>query len=73
MAVGWFVWNGDWYYTDPDTGVMQTGWLREKPGVYYYLYEDGRMAADTVIDGYRLGPTACGNKDRSGRDGQAAE
>ena len=34
---------------------METGWLQEDNGKWYYLNNDGSMAHDTVIDGYKLG------------------
>lgn len=54
MTTGWIVWNDAWYYMGKD-GSMQTGWVMPLPGKYYYLYEDGTMAHDTVIDGYTVG------------------
>ncbi len=42
-----FVWDDNWYYADK-TGAVQTGWIMDQPGKYYYLNEDGTMAHDTV-------------------------
>lgn len=53
MATGWFVYNEDWYYAD-SSGEIRTGWLMDKPGKYYYMYEDGTMAHDIEIEGYWL-------------------
>lgn len=39
---GWLKDNGDWYYLDPETGIMQTGFLR-LDGKTYYLQENGKM------------------------------
>ncbi len=55
MATEWFYLDDSWYYADSG-GVIQTGWVMTVPGKYYYFYEDGRMAADTWIDGYYLRP-----------------
>ncbi|EHJ02146.1 cell wall binding repeat-containing protein [Clostridium sp. DL-VIII] len=55
MATGWISYNGSWYYLD-NSGAMVTGWLRDNNGVWYYLYSSGVMAANTIIDGYSLGP-----------------
>lgn len=33
----------------------ETGWLQDDDGKWYYLNNDGSMAYDTVIDGYKLG------------------
>lgn len=51
-VTGWFDYKGDKYYSDTN-GVMITGWQKvdEK---WYYLYDNGKLAYDTVIDGYRL-------------------
>lgn len=54
MSLGWKEILGTWYYFNTD-GQMQTGWIQAKPGEWYYLNPDGSMAADTVIEGYRLG------------------
>ena len=54
MQTGWLEQDGAWYYLD-STGEMVTGWYEMSPAFWYYFYEDGTMAADTVIDGYRLG------------------
>ncbi len=54
MATGWFYLDDSWYYTDK-SGAIQTGWVMPLPGKYYYLYEDGRLATDTWIDGYYVG------------------
>ncbi|MCD8224749.1 MAG: hypothetical protein LUC99_07905 [Clostridiales bacterium] len=51
MATGWYIYNDKWYYSD-DSGAMQTGWVMPIPGKYYYLYEDGTMASEAVVDGY---------------------
>ena len=57
MKTGWQKINGYWYYfnqkSDGGTeGVMSKGW-RKIDGVWYYFYfGDGKMAADTWIDGY---------------------
>lgn len=36
------------------SGQMQTGWLLEG-GNLYYLYSNGAMAANVVMDGHTLG------------------
>jgi glucan-binding YG repeat protein len=61
MQTGWVRWKkagdysskGEWYYLGKD-GVMQTGWIKDQ-GKWYYLYENGQMAHDTTIQGYKLG------------------
>ncbi|NKE04692.1 SpoIID/LytB domain-containing protein [Mesobacillus selenatarsenatis] len=53
MDTGWLKWNNQWYYMNTE-GIMQTGWV--KVGTkWYYMYSSGVMAANTTIDGYRLG------------------
>ena len=56
MASGWILSGGSWYYLD-STGKMLTGWFKDQDGNWYYLYESGAMAADTTIDGYKVGPS----------------
>ncbi len=53
MERDWILVGDKWYYMD-QSGRMQTGWVwvRDK---WYYLYSDGSMAANTEIDGRRLG------------------
>ena len=38
---GW-VWDGAWYYLDPETGIMQTGWVNVG-GPWYLLSGSGAM------------------------------
>lgn len=53
MRTGWFQDGGKWYYLDV-SGVMKTGWLQDV-GKWYYLNADGSMAANTTVEGYRIG------------------
>ncbi|MFD3450008.1 N-acetylmuramoyl-L-alanine amidase [Microbacteriaceae bacterium 4G12] len=53
MKTGWVFYQNNWYYFD-GSGAMKTGWLL-LGNTWYYLYSDGHMAANTTIDGYRLG------------------
>ena len=39
-----------WYYLDPETKVMRTGWLADG-GSWYYLHANGAMAIGWVNDG----------------------
>ena len=41
MQNGW-VWDGAWYYLDPETGVMKTGWA-QVDGAWYLLSASGAM------------------------------
>ena len=54
MQIGWFKDGGKWYYLNTSSGTMQTGWLLIS-GKWYYFYNDGKMAASTKIQGYKLG------------------
>lgn len=49
--------GNDYYYFDQN-GAMRTGWVsvKDSSGVeqYYYFYEDGRMARNTEVSGFRL-------------------
>ena len=53
MQTGWVYVSGTWYYLQSN-GAMKTGWLNDN-GTWYYLKSNGAMAANTTIDGYRLG------------------
>ncbi len=55
-ATGWILTGGNWYYLN-STGQMLTGWFLDSDGKWYYLYESGAMAANTTIDGYKIGPS----------------
>ena len=45
LMVGWQFVDGKWYYMDPETAVMQTGFLKWN-GNYYYLQSDGSMLTE---------------------------
>lgn len=47
---GWKSIDGTWYYFDPDTAVMQTGWIKVKE-VWYYLDDTGAMQKGWLTDG----------------------
>lgn len=53
MMIGWLNLNDKWYFTD-STGAMVIGWYQVGPTDWYYFYEDGSMASNTVIDGFTL-------------------
>ena len=54
LATGW-VKAGSWYYMDPETYRMRTGWLELGPSespTWYYLAGSGAMVSDSwVLDG----------------------
>ncbi|MEG1780860.1 MAG: N-acetylmuramoyl-L-alanine amidase family protein [Clostridium sp.] len=56
MQTGWLNLNNKWYYTDA-TGAMVVGWYQTTPVDWYYFYQDGSMAAGTVVDGYVISAT----------------
>lgn len=37
MLTGWQEVKKDWYYLDPATGIMRTGWFEDSDGNWYYL------------------------------------
>lgn len=55
---GWVVSNNEWYYLDPATGNLRSGWLRLSDGQTYFLYtiHDGNFGKAVNgwnwIDGY---------------------
>lgn len=55
---GWHQMNGKWYYMDPSTAIMKTGWVQSPAsGAWYYLDESGAMVTNTYVGIYRIGPT----------------
>lgn len=53
MLTGWVNDGNARYYMNKD-GSMATGWIQNTPGEWYYFYENGTMAVNTVIDGYAV-------------------
>jgi lactocepin len=54
MKTGWLQdANGKWYYLN-NNGDMATGW-KLVGNKWYYFYSSGTMAANTTVDGYKLG------------------
>ena len=52
MSTGWVYDGSDWYYMN-GSGAMTYGWQKVH-GKWYFMYEDGKMAKNTVVQGYRL-------------------
>lgn len=52
MATGWLKYDNNWYYLSED-GAMKTGWYTVA-NKWYYSYSTGKLAVNTVVDGYRL-------------------
>lgn len=56
MKTGWQKINGYWYYFNKSgegvEGMMKKGWQYIGGKWYYFYYSDGKMAANTYIDGY---------------------
>ena len=53
---GWQQVNGAWYYLESAAdGKMKIGWMKDTNGKYYYLNDNGSMASNTTIQGYKLG------------------
>lgn len=53
MTTGWRFIDKNWYYFDK-TGAMVTGWMKDTNEKWYYFKPDGSMAANTVVEGYRI-------------------
>ncbi|MEH7073902.1 SGNH/GDSL hydrolase family protein [Neobacillus drentensis] len=53
MKTGWLDLSGKKYYLNPD-GSRVTGW-KQISTKWYYFDKDGFMAANTIVDGYKLG------------------
>lgn len=58
MKTGWQKINGYWYYfnksSDGNEGLMAKGWRNIDGTWYYFYYGDGKMAANTWVDGYHV-------------------
>ena len=54
MQTGWLLDGSTWYYLQSN-GAMKTGWFQDTDGRWYYLNANGSMAANTSVDGYKLG------------------
>lgn len=52
MVTGWLRDDNHWYYLGRD-GAMKTGWY-QVGSKWYFAYSSGKLAIDTVIDGYRV-------------------
>jgi hypothetical protein len=52
-ATGWNVIDNNWYYLSND-GAMKTGWIYSSGKWYYCYLGSGAMAANTVVDGFRV-------------------
>ncbi|MEO2477062.1 N-acetylmuramoyl-L-alanine amidase family protein, partial [Eggerthella lenta] len=37
MQTGWLSKGGSWYWLDPDSGAMATGWAKATDGKWYYF------------------------------------
>lgn len=54
MQTGWLNKDDKWYFLNNNGSMNANCWLKIN-GKWYYFYGDGTMAADTTIDGYRVG------------------
>jgi glucan-binding YG repeat protein len=52
MQMGWLKSENKWYHLG-SSGAMDTGW-KQISGKWYFFYPSGIMAANTVIQGYKL-------------------
>jgi hypothetical protein len=53
MKTGWYKESGKTYFLEPD-GMMAAGrWVQINDN-WYYFYADGKMAVNTVVDGFRI-------------------
>ncbi|WP_342433464.1 immunoglobulin-like domain-containing protein [Neobacillus sp. FSL H8-0543] len=53
MKTGWLVLGDNWYFLDT-SGSMVSGWKQINQKDYYFYYS-GIMAANTMVEGYKLG------------------
>lgn len=54
MLTGWFQLGSDWFYAAENGAVIKSKWI-DYNGDSYYLQHDGKMASDTIIDGFKIG------------------
>lgn len=59
-------------YSFDSNGAMQTGWVENVDNWSYY-YSNGKMAVNTVIDGYVIGPGGCWDRNPEYTPEQALE
>jgi len=58
QLTGWQPVGGKWYYMDPQTKAMKTGWIKSPSNEqWYYLNSSGAMVTNTYIGQFRIGPT----------------
>lgn len=50
--LGWWYTKGKWYYYKSNNTKL-TGW-RKINGEWYYFHEDGAMASNEIISGYKI-------------------
>lgn len=53
MKTGWLQSGENWYYLGV-SGDMKIGWVETAPGEWYYMDADGKMLANTIVEGYQL-------------------
>ena len=58
VMTGWQRFDGTWYYFNPKHDgtfgrAYDNGW-KKIGGKYYYFYNNGKMAANTIVDGYHV-------------------
>lgn len=53
MSIGWIMFNNKWYFAD-SSGALVKGWHEVNDRWYYFYPEDGSMAANTTISGFRV-------------------
>ncbi|MCA1031408.1 leucine-rich repeat domain-containing protein [Bacillus timonensis] len=53
MKTGWLFSGSKWYHLQA-SGAMSVGWKKIN-NKWYYFYSQGHMAANTMIDGYKVG------------------
>lgn len=63
---GWLRLDRKWYYVDPATGIMKTGWFQNTDGNWYYLDDTtGEMLSKTrTPDGYYVEKNGKYNPDK---------
>ena len=52
MLTGWLKDGSSWYYLNAN-GLMAKGWNWINDDCYFF-YDSGRMAADEIVDGYKV-------------------
>ena len=70
-VTGWLKEEENWYWLDNGGTPFINGW-KQIDSKWYYFCSDGKMAVNTVIDGYSLGPDGARIRQEEAAEGTGA-